>query len=144
MSKIYNLQGNKYSSVSSLVKEINENPTGWMIMKVVIPDNPIKPTYIYRMLNNSKSSVGGVTNREYFKKNSSGGFYAFYSENRLTKVIYCFRSNTLRPVELNVRIRKIVPFADVSILNPTDLMDFPFEQSKIQMVGVDYFNQMSS
>jgi hypothetical protein len=49
-----------------------------------------------------------------------------------------------RPVELNVRIRKIVPFADVSILNPTDLMDFPFEQSKIQMVGVDYFNQMSS
>jgi hypothetical protein len=80
VSKIYNLQGNKYSSVSSLVKEINENPTGWMIMKVVIPDNPIKPTYIYRMLNNSKSSVGGVTNREYFKKNSSGGFYAFYSE----------------------------------------------------------------
>lgn len=138
------MQGNKYSSVSSLVKEINENPTGWMIMKVVIPDNPIKPTYIYRMLNNSKSSVGGVTNREYFKKNSSGGFYAFHSENKLTKVIYCFRSNTLRPVELNVRIRKIVPFADVSILNPTELRDFPFEQCKIQMVGGYYFNQMLS
>ncbi len=131
------------NNIKSLIQEVTDNNNGWFIMEVCYSDNQIKPSEIYRLLHNSKSSVGGVTNRDYFKKNSTGGFYSYYYKNGITRILFCLRSKTLTNIELKVRTRKIIPKSDVRIIDSSEIRNFPFSDSKIQLIGVDYFNQMS-
>lgn len=124
-----------------LIEKISQDKQNWKIVEVIAETNDflkyVKTTSsLYRKLTNSKCSIGGLTNREYFKKINGGGY--FYNQNKdKTQIILCFEGDNIGNIQLLVRVRKILPNAVVSICD-TDILgrigDFNF-----QPVGNYYF-----
>lgn len=124
---------------------IKENPTDWKIIKIQVEfdvfKNGIKtPSKFYRQLSNSKSSVGGVTNRKYFKQYVFGGFYTHQNHEGSIEILLCLKGTELSNLQLQVRIRKILPTSKVDVLESFDIHETLFTKGKTQMVGGYYFN----
>jgi hypothetical protein len=126
----------------SLIKEIRVNCNQWKVIQIVCDNTFFQktlktPSRFYRKLTNSKSSIGGITNREYFKGVTIGGGYFFKTDKSNIKLYLCLKGETLSNIQLMVRIRKILPVSQVVILE--DLPDTVINNYQFQPVGEYYF-----
>lgn len=124
---------------------IKDGENGWLLMLMEVSETHFKnyfttPSKFYKMLSNSKRSVGGVTNREYFKMNVTGGFYSVIGEQGLVKILLCLQGEKIQPLQINVRVRKLIPPSSVRILDMNEFRNWDFESCKNQLVGQHYFN----
>ena len=126
---------------TQLIEQIHQNQHNWKIVEVISDTNDflryIKSTStLYRKLTNSKCSIGGITNRDYFKKINGGGY--FFKQNKdKTQIIFCFEGENIGNIQLLVRIRKLLPNSTVSICD-TDILN-RIENFQFQPVGSYYF-----
>ena len=98
----------------------------------------------YQKLTNSKSAVGKLSNREWFK-NIKNGFYK-YQVNPKTTTIYISLEpkKTINQLDLKTRIKKIKPFPeDIEIgINDFDLLDKYFFNLFDYNSGVEVFGNL--
>jgi len=98
----------------------------------------------YQKLTNSKSAVGKLSNREWFK-NIKNGFYK-YQVNPQTTTIYISLEpkKTINQLDLKTRIKKIKPFPeDIEIgINDFDLLDKYFFNLFDYNSGVEVFGNL--
>jgi len=98
----------------------------------------------YQKLTNSKSAVGKLSNREWFK-NIKNGFYK-YQVNHQTTTIYISLEpkKTINQLDLKTRIKKIKPFPeDIEIgINDFDLLDKYFFNLFDYNSGVEVFGNL--
>jgi hypothetical protein len=98
----------------------------------------------YQKITNSKSAVGKLSNREWFK-NIKNGFYK-YQVNPQTTIIYlAFEpKKQINELDLKTRIKKIKPFPDlIEIgLNDYDLLDKYFFNLFDYNSGVEVFGNL--
>lgn len=133
------------TTVMKWIDLINANIEEWLILMIEIEgekfnNNFSTPSKFYKNLSNSKCSIGGITNREYFKMNVKGGFYSVMEEQGHMKLLLCLEGGKIHPLQLNVRIRKLLPQSSVRILKLEELSDWDFIHTKNQLVGQHYFN----
>lgn len=126
---------------------IQDNPNEWKIIKIQVESDVFKneiktPSKFYRKLSNSKSSVGGMTNRQYFKQNVFGGFYTHQNQEGFIEILLCLKGTELSNLQLQVRIRKILPTSKVEVLDFDGIQENLFKKGKTQMVGGYYFNHL--
>jgi len=132
----------EHSKSISLINEVRENSYHWKVIEIMCDNTFFQrtlktPSRFYRKLTNSKSSIGGITNREYFKKEMNGGGYFFKMDKSNIKLYLCLKGETLSNIQLMVRIRKILPVSQVVILD--DLPDSVITNYQFQPVGEYYF-----
>jgi hypothetical protein len=132
----------EHSKSISLINEVRENSYHWKVIEIqcdnIFFQKTLKtPSRFYRKLTNSKSSIGGITNREYFKGVTIGGGYFFKTDKSNIKLYLCLKGETLSNIQLMVRIRKILPVSQVVILE--DLPDTVINNYQFQPVGEYYF-----
>ena len=98
----------------------------------------------YQKLTNSKSAVGKLSNREWFK-NINNGFYK-YQVNPQTTTIYISLEpkRTINQLDLKTRIKKIKPFPEeIEIgINDFDLLDKYFFNLFDYNSGVEVFGDL--
>jgi len=98
----------------------------------------------YQKLTNSKSAVGKLSNREWFK-NIKNGFYK-YQVNPQTTTIYISLEpkRTINQLDLKTRIKKIKPFPEeIKIgINDFDLLDKYFFNLFDYNSGVEVFGNL--
>ena len=79
----------------------------------------------YQKITNSKSAVGKLSNRDWFK-NISNGFYKYQVNPEITTIYLAFEpKKQINELDLKTRIKKVKPFPDVIEigLNDFDLLD---------------------
>jgi hypothetical protein len=98
----------------------------------------------YQKLTNSKSAVGKLSNREWFK-NIRNGFYK-YQVNPETTTLYIGLEpkKSLNELDLKTRIKKIKPFPDVMEIgkNDFDLLNKYFFNLFDYNTGVEVFGNL--
>jgi hypothetical protein len=101
------------SKSQTLRDTITTNYCNWKIFEIVIDTpnfqrNVNSISQLYRKLTNSKCSIGGITNRDYFKKINGGGYF-FKQGLDKTQIVLCLEGEKISNIQLMVRIRKILP-----------------------------------
>lgn len=98
----------------------------------------------YQKLTNSKSAVGKLSNREWFK-NIRNGFYKFQVSPETTTIYLAFEPKKLiSELDLKTRIKKIKPFPDkIEVgLNDFDLLEKYFFNLFDYNSGVEVFGNL--
>lgn len=98
----------------------------------------------YQKLTNSKSAVGKLSNREWFK-NIRNGFYKFQVSPETTTIYLAFEPKKLiSELDLKTRIKKIKPFPDEIELgiNDFDLLEKYFFNLFDYNTGVEVFGNL--
>lgn len=98
----------------------------------------------YQKLTNSKSAVGKLSNREWFK-NIRNGFYKFQVSPETTTIYLAFEPKKLiSELDLKTRIKKIKPFPDkIEVgLNDFDLLEKYFFNLFDYNTGVEVFGNL--
>ncbi len=129
------------SKSRTLIETITSNYCNWRILEIVIDTSDFQRnvntiSQLYRKLTNSKCSIGGITNREYFKKINGGGYF-FKQGIDKTQIVLCLEGEKISNIQLMVRIRKILPNSVVSVKD-IEILKF-LDNFKFQPVGKYYF-----
>ena len=98
----------------------------------------------YQKLTNSKSAVGRLSNREWFK-NIDNGFYKFDENPEKTTVYICLEPiRKLSELDLKTRIRKIKPYPVVMEIgfNDYDLLNKYYFNLFDYKSGVEVFGNL--
>ena len=98
----------------------------------------------YQKITNSKSAVGKLSNREWFK-NIRNGFYKYQVNPEITTIYLAFEpKKQINELDLKTRIKKIKPFPDVIEigLNDFDLLDKYFFNLFDYNSGVEVFGNL--
>lgn len=98
----------------------------------------------YQKLTNSKSAVGKLSNREWFK-NIKNGFYKFQVNPETTTIYISLEPKKLiNELDLKTRIKKIKPFPDkIEVgLNDFDLLEKYFFNLFDYNTGVEVFGNL--
>ena len=98
----------------------------------------------YQKLTNSKSAVGKLSNREWFK-NIRNGFYKFQVNPETTTIYISLEpKKAINELDLKTRIKKIKPFPDeIEIgVNDFDLLDKYFFNLFDYNSGVEVFGNL--
>jgi hypothetical protein len=98
----------------------------------------------YQKITNSKSAVGKLSNRDWFK-NISNGFYKYQVNPEITTIYLAFEpKKQINELDLKTRIKKIKPFPDVIEigLNDFDLLDKYFFNLFDYNSGVEVFGNL--
>lgn len=98
----------------------------------------------YQKLTNSKSAVGKLSNREWFK-NIRNGFYKFQVNPETTTIYISLEpKKAINELDLKMRIKKIKPFPDeIEIgVNDFDLLDKYFFNLFDYNSGVEVFGNL--
>ena len=98
----------------------------------------------YQKLTNSKSAVGKLSNREWFK-NIRNGFYKYQVNPQTTTIYISFEpKRTINQLDLKTRIKKIKPFPEeIEIgINDFDLLDKYFFNLFDYNSGVEVFGNL--
>ena len=98
----------------------------------------------YQKITNSKSSVGKLSNREWFK-NIRNGFYKYQVSPETTTIYLAFEpKKQINELDLKTRIKKVKPFPDVIEigLNDFDLLDKYFFNLFDYNSGVEVFGNL--
>lgn len=98
----------------------------------------------YQKLTNSKSAVGKLSNREWFK-NIKNGFYKFQVNPETTTIYISLEPKKLiNELDLKTRIKKIKPFPDLIELglNDFELLDKHFFNLFDYNTGVEVFGNL--
>ena len=86
-------------------------PTGrWVELVVNEPgEECIDEKKLFRFLSNSKQSIGGVSNRDWWRRNVIWGFYHYWCrpESKVTK-FYLFMESSVSELVLKTRLVKVV------------------------------------
>jgi hypothetical protein len=129
------------SKSQTLRDTITTNYCNWKIFEIVIDTpnfqrNVNSISQLYRKLTNSKCSIGGITNRDYFKKINGGGYF-FKQGLDKTQIVLCLEGEKISNIQLMVRIRKILPNSVVSVRD-NEILEY-LDSFKFQPVGKYYF-----
>jgi hypothetical protein len=92
--------------------------TKWLEIKIEEPGELcIDEKKLYRILSNSKQSVGGESNRDWWRKWVIWGFYHYWCKpNFQVTKFYLLVHDIVSPIVLTSRVRKAVGFnADLSV-----------------------------
>ena len=92
--------------------------TKWLEIKLEEPGELcIDEKKLYRILSNSKQSVGGESNRDWWRKWVIWGFYHYWCKpNFQVTKFYLLVHDIVSPIVLTSRVRKAVGFnADLSV-----------------------------
>ena len=92
--------------------------TKWLEIKIEEPGELcIDEKKLYRILSNSKQSVGGESNRDWWRKWVIWGFYHYWCKpNFQATKFYLLVHDIVSPIVLTSRVRKAVGFnADLSV-----------------------------
>ena len=98
----------------------------------------------YQKLTNSKSAVGKLSNREWFK-NIKNGFYKFQVSPETTTIYLAFEpKKQINELDLKTRIKKIKPFPDkIEVgVNDFDLLEKYFFNLFDYNSGVEVFGNL--
>jgi hypothetical protein len=98
----------------------------------------------YQKITNSKSAVGKLSNREWFK-NIRNGFYKYQVSPETTTIYLAFEpKKQINELDLKTRIKKVKPFPDVIEigLNDFDLLDKYFFNLFDYNSGVEVFGNL--
>jgi hypothetical protein len=98
----------------------------------------------YQKITNSKSAVGKLSNRDWFK-NIKNGFYKYQVSPETTTIYISLEpKKTINELDLKTRIKKIKPFADVIEigLNDFDLLNKYFFNLFDYNSGVEVFGNL--
>jgi hypothetical protein len=98
----------------------------------------------YQKITNSKSAVGKLSNRDWFK-NISNGFYKYQVNPEITTIYLAFEpKKQINELDLKTRIKKVKPFPDVIEigLNDFDLLDKYFFNLFDYNSGVEVFGNL--
>ena len=98
----------------------------------------------YQKITNSKSAVGKLSNREWFK-NIRNGFYKYQVSPETTTIYLAFEpKKQINELDLKTRIKKIKPFPDeIEIgVNDFELLDKYFYSLFDYNTGVEVFGNL--
>jgi hypothetical protein len=107
------------------------------------------PSLFYRKLFKSNASIGGRSNRDFFKKYFCGGYYTFLRDSTQIEVIFILRpksqiTNSIIS-SINARLLKLNPKMEISMINGNfrddlcELLDKEEVKYMLQPIGDDYF-----
>jgi hypothetical protein len=98
----------------------------------------------YQKITNSKSAVGKLSNRDWFK-NISNGFYKYQVSPETTTIYLAFEpKKQINELDLKTRIKKIKPFPEEIEIgrNDFDLLDKYFFNLFDYNTGVEVFGNL--
>ena len=81
---------------------------------------------LFRTLSNSKQSVGGESNRDWWRRSVIWGFYHFWCKpNFQVTRFYLFVDGEVSPLVLKSRVRKAVGFNSELAVNDIECPQYP-------------------
>lgn len=106
------------------------------------------PSFYYRKLSKSNSSIGGRKNKDFFKKYFSGGYYTFFRTPEKINLFFFLRSSKeITPsviFSLKVRLMKLSSNATIEIEPSTkneleSWLNMDGIKTILQPIGEDYY-----
>ena len=101
--------------------------TKWLEIKIEEPGELcIDEKKLYRILSNSKQSVGGESNRDWWRKWVIWGFYHYWCKpNFQVTKFYLLVHDIVSPIVLTSRVRKAVGFTSDLSVTEVDSPQYP-------------------
>jgi len=106
------------------------------------------PSFFYRKLSKSNSSIGGRKNKDFFKKYFSGGYYTFFrTPEKINLFFFLRKTKEITPsvnLSLKVRILKLSSNSTIEIKQSTkneleNWLNMDGTKTILQPIGEDYY-----
>ncbi len=108
------------------------------------------PSFFYRKLSKSNSSIGGRKNKDFFKKHFSGGYYTFFrNPDKINIFFFLRKKQEITPsviFSLKVRLMKLSSNSSILIEPKTNnelenWLNISGIRTILQPIGEDYYNK---
>jgi hypothetical protein len=106
------------------------------------------PSFYYRKLSKSNSSIGGRTNKDFFKRYFSGGYYTFFrTPEKINLFFFLRKTKEITPsmiLSLKIRLMKLSSNSTIQIEPSTkneleSWLNMDGIKTILQPIGEDYY-----